>query len=83
MKSAQKYGGLPALASANPERIAKIEAMIGCSSSRNGIGPVTRAAMLSTTRVQKSSMSALTSPTTLHSTPAATIDRRGSDGIPR
>jgi hypothetical protein len=37
--------GFAPLASASPERTAKIDAIIGCSSSRNCIGPVTRAAM--------------------------------------
>src|SRR5262245_40734085 len=57
LNSDQKYGALPALASANPERMAKVAAIIGCRSSRNCIGPVSRAARLSTTRVQKSSIS--------------------------
>jgi hypothetical protein len=40
----QKYGGLPAAASARPERIAKNAAMAGCNTSLNFIGPLTRAA---------------------------------------
>ena len=37
----QKYGGLPALASARPCRIAKKHAIAGWSTSLNFIGPVT------------------------------------------
>src|SRR6516225_6816456 len=47
----QRYGGLPALASFKPERIAKKAAMAGCSTSLNFIGPLTRASNWLPTRV--------------------------------
>lgn len=42
VQRSQKYGRRPAFASAIPPRIAKIEAISGCNTKRNFIGPVTR-----------------------------------------
>src|SRR5271169_6052454 len=49
--SSQNHGGLPALASARPARIAKNAAMHGWSTNLNFIGPLTRASNCVPTRI--------------------------------
>src|SRR5215469_3906029 len=51
--SAQKYAGLPSLASANPERKAKNKDINGWNTNLNFMGPLTRAIRLVPTRAHR------------------------------